>query len=84
MTGAELRNEVEPHDAEEPAALPRVFSVQFSAPGLVVGALFFAFSLFASLLPRTALFQGIVSGIAVRTRSMSARAHTGTPSRIEG
>jgi uncharacterized membrane protein len=32
---------------------------------VVVGLAFFSFSLFASLLPRTGLFQGVVSGITV-------------------
>jgi uncharacterized membrane protein len=49
----------------EPAPLPKVFSLHFSAPGLVVAALFFAFSLFPSLLPRTALFQGLASGVTI-------------------
>ncbi|MEA2058732.1 MAG: alpha/beta-hydrolase N-terminal domain-containing protein, partial [Actinomycetota bacterium] len=44
---------------------PRVFSLHFSGPGVVVGLAFFSFSLFASLLPRTGLFQGVVSGITV-------------------
>lgn len=65
MSDVDVQHEVEPDHTEETGALPRVFSLHFSAPGLVVAALFFAFSLFASLLPRTALFQGIVSGIAV-------------------
>jgi uncharacterized membrane protein len=51
--------------AEEAAPLPKVFSLHFSAPGLVVAALFFALSLFPSLLPRTALFQGLVSGVTI-------------------
>ena len=42
---------------------PKVFSLRFSRPGLVVALLFFALSLSPSLLPRTGLFQGIVSGI---------------------
>ncbi|HEX7081804.1 MAG TPA: alpha/beta-hydrolase family protein [Gammaproteobacteria bacterium] len=36
-----------------------------SWPGLVVGTLFFAFSLTPSLLPRSALMQGVVSGVAL-------------------
>ena len=43
----------------------RVFSTRFSGPGLLVALLFFAFSLFETLLPRTGLFQGLVSGITV-------------------
>jgi len=35
-----------------------------SSPGLLVGTLFFAFSLTPSLLPRSALMQGIVSGVS--------------------
>jgi len=65
MSDIDVKDKVEPDRTEETGALPRVFSLHFSVPGLVVGALFFAFSLFSSLLPRTALFQGIVSGIAV-------------------
>ena len=44
-------------------APPKVFSRRFSVPGLVVALLFFALSLSPSLLPRTGLFQGVVSGI---------------------
>jgi uncharacterized membrane protein len=36
-----------------------------SRPGVVVAVLFFGLSLAPSLLPRTALFQGVVSGITV-------------------
>ena len=56
--------------AEEPAAEevangrpPRVFQLTFSGTGVVVGALFFAFSLLPSLLPRAGYVQGLVSGI---------------------
>jgi uncharacterized membrane protein len=45
----------------------RVFTLELSRPGLVVGLLFFALSLLPSMLPRTFLFQGIVSGITVMT-----------------
>ena len=43
----------------------RVFSTHFSGPGVLVALLFFAFSLFDSLLPRTGLFQGLASGITI-------------------
>ena len=43
----------------------RVFSTRFSGPGMLVALLFFAFSLYESLLPRTGLFQGVVSGITI-------------------
>jgi len=43
----------------------RVFSLKFSGPGMLMALLFFALSLFESLLPRTGLFQGVVSGITV-------------------
>jgi len=36
-----------------------------STPGLLVGTLFFAFSLAPSLLPRPPLFQGLVSGLSL-------------------
>lgn len=71
MTDQELEegNEDTPAAAEgeggDPPSLPKVFSLHFSAPGLVVAALFFAFSLFPSLLPRTALFQGVASGVTI-------------------
>src|SRR5690606_23944785 len=42
----------------------RLFFQSLSSPGLLVGTLFFAFSLTPSLLPRSALMQGIVSGIS--------------------
>jgi uncharacterized membrane protein len=41
----------------------RVFALGLSTPGVVVALLFFALSLLPSMLPRTFLFQGIVSGI---------------------
>jgi len=51
---------------EAPAAeSPRVFALRFSGPGLLVAAVFFALSLEPSLLPREALFQGIVSGVTL-------------------
>lgn len=42
---------------------PQVFSLRFSVPGLVFALMFFGLSLSPSLLPRTGLFQGVVSGI---------------------
>jgi len=42
-----------------------VFSRRFSGPGMLVALLFFGLSLFESLLPRTGLFQGVVSGITI-------------------
>ncbi len=44
---------------------PRIFSLRYSGPGLIVALLFFAFSLFPSLLPRAPMFQGLVSGVTV-------------------
>jgi uncharacterized membrane protein len=38
-----------------------------STVGLVVGTLFFAFSLTPSLIPRSTLFQGLVSGPSLAT-----------------
>ena len=49
--------------AVEGVVPPKVFSLRFSRPGLAVALLFFAVSLAPSLLPRTGLFQGVVSGI---------------------
>jgi uncharacterized membrane protein len=43
----------------------RVFRPALSGPGSVVALLFFALSLLPSMLPRTYLFQGIVSGISM-------------------
>ncbi|HEX6994915.1 MAG TPA: alpha/beta-hydrolase family protein [Gammaproteobacteria bacterium] len=40
------------------------FRTPLSSPGLLVGTLFFAFSLTPSLLPRSAPMQGIVSGLS--------------------
>jgi uncharacterized membrane protein len=42
-----------------------VFTLPVSRAGLLSAALFFAFSLLPSLLPRTAIMQGVVSGITV-------------------
>ena len=39
--------------------------LSFSATGLVLGALFFAASLTPSLLPRTYVTQGVLSGVAM-------------------
>ena len=50
-------------EGEGTPSVPKVFSRQFSLPGLAVALLFFAVSLAPSLLPRTGLFQGVVSGI---------------------
>lgn len=47
----------------EQPPVPKVFSLRWSRPGAVVAVLFFALSLAPSLLPRTALFQGLASGI---------------------
>jgi uncharacterized membrane protein len=54
-----------PESPAAPGAAPRVFSPSFSGPGLVVGFAFFAFSLVPSLLLRTAMFQGVVSGVTM-------------------
>ena len=45
--------------------IPEVFSRPISAPGVLTGVLFFAISLFPSMLPRTAVIQGIISGVTV-------------------
>ena len=45
--------------------LPRVWTLEFSWFGLVFALLFFGFSLLPSLLPRTPMFQGVVSGVTV-------------------
>ncbi|MGI9643413.1 MAG: alpha/beta hydrolase [Acidimicrobiia bacterium] len=54
---------------DEPTAdkppLSRVFTFRLSVPGLVVGVFFFGLSLLPSLLPRSGLFQGVVSGITI-------------------
>ena len=50
---------------DEPRPLPKVFSLRFSGVGLWFAALFFAFSLFPSLLPRAGYVQGIASGITI-------------------
>lgn len=43
----------------------RVFSLSFSGVGIWFAVLFFAFSLFPSLLPRAGYVQGIASGITI-------------------
>ncbi len=57
---AEEREQETPPDQS-----PRVFTLRFSGPGLLVAAFFFALSLTPSLLPRGALFQGIVAGVTM-------------------
>lgn len=55
----------DPENGPEPVTdePPKVFSRRCSIPGLVVALFFFGLSLSPSLLPRTGLFQGVVSGI---------------------
>jgi len=53
------------HERGEDARVDSVFRASLSSPGLLVGTLFFAFSLTPSLLPRAALMQGIVSGVSL-------------------
>ncbi|HQR80521.1 MAG TPA: alpha/beta-hydrolase family protein, partial [Actinomycetota bacterium] len=50
---------------QQPKPYPRVFSLRFSGVGMWFAALFFAFSLFPSLLPRAGYVQGIASGITI-------------------
>ena len=66
-TSDDLEEAVESDDIDDEADAPsfRVFSLKFSGPGMLLALLFFALSLFESLLPRTGLFQGVVSGITV-------------------
>ena len=45
----------------------KIFAPVLSRPGAVLALLFFALSLLPSMLPRTYLFQGIVSGISMMT-----------------
>lgn len=51
--------------AETNAPLNRIFTSRLSGPGVAVALFFFALSLQPSLLPRTALFQGVVSGVTM-------------------
>jgi len=53
------------HEVEVAAGSPRVFTIHHSRPGVAVAVLFFALSLAPSLLPRTPVFQGVVSGITI-------------------
>lgn len=50
---------------ENPNRTPRVFSLRHSNAGLIGAALFFTASLAPSMLPRSGLFQGLVSGITI-------------------
>lgn len=50
--------------ATEPSR-PGVLSLSFSGPGVFVALLFVALSLLPSLLPRTPLFQGLVSAVTM-------------------
>lgn len=51
--------------AQTDAPLGRIFTSRLSGPGVAVALFFFALSLQPSLLPRTALFQGVVSGVTM-------------------
>lgn len=46
---------------------PLFLARYFNTPGLFLGTLFFAFSLTPTLLPRSELIQGIISGVAFAT-----------------
>ncbi|MBY5161409.1 alpha/beta hydrolase [Salsipaludibacter albus] len=51
---------------EPSTATPRrVFSPELSPTGLLVAGIFYTLSLFPSLLPRTSLTQGIISGVTI-------------------
>lgn len=52
-----------PSAPPETRTRPRILQPTFSAPGLIVGAFFFALSLAPSLLPRAGYVQGIASGL---------------------
>lgn len=64
---ASLAQKVEPAAVRrgEQGGTTRILALSLSRPGAVVALLFFAFSLQPSMLPRTFLFQGVVSGITV-------------------
>ncbi len=51
--------------AQTDAPLNRIFTSRLSGPGVAVALFFFGLSLQPSLLPRSALFQGVVSGVTV-------------------
>jgi len=65
VTGLALRGEPAAVHRGERWSTTRVFALQLSRPGAVVALLFFGFSLQPSMLPRSFLFQGVVSGITV-------------------
>ena len=62
-----LAGHAERRIADDLSGPPRteILALDRSRPGEVVGLLLFALSLLPSMLPRTVLFQGIVSGIAI-------------------
>jgi len=62
VRGADKRGRIRFEDPRELTL--RVFSLRLSGPGIFVGVLVFATSLFPSLLPKLAVTQGIVSGIS--------------------
>lgn len=53
---------IAPVDGSRP---PKILGLYFSRPGLLVGSLFLAASMFPSLLPRPAWAQGVIIGITV-------------------
>ena len=64
--GAEPASVPRMSDQSEPdSPSTRVFSLSLSGPGVFVATLLFALSLAPSLLPRSGLFQGIVSGVTI-------------------
>jgi uncharacterized membrane protein len=63
-TEVTAKDKADSSDTKKPKKF-RVFTLHFSGPGMLVALLFFGFSLFESLLPRTGLFQGIASGITM-------------------
>ena len=54
-----------PQPATGASPYPKVFRLSFSGVGMAFAALFFAFSLFPSLLPRAGYVQGVASGITI-------------------
>lgn len=55
--------QTDPAPSTAPAS--RIFTLKFSGVGMSFAALFFAFSLYPSLLPRASYVQGVASGITV-------------------
>jgi len=68
-----------------PTESPRVFTLRFSGPGILVAAVFFALSLTPSLLPRGGAVRGSVPcrGLGDRSARYRTKPRSAGPTKIQ-